>query len=412
LLKYVRFSIAILASLTTAIAEAGPVQLTILHTNDIHGHIDSWRGWDGELTGLTVGGFDRLATAVARVRNESKNVVLLDAGDVIGDTLAAASTKGKALIDLMNEVRYDAMTLGNHEPDFGMDILRQRIREARFDVLAANVIESGSKQLFTKPYVVRSFGGLKVGILGIAYPNTPLTTAKKNVAGYEFRQAKETAAEYVPQMRARGADIVVVLSHLGLGADRKLAEDVPGIDVVVGGHSHNRMRQFLRVGETIIVQSGAHLSDLGRLDLDVQNGKITAARSELITLDHAAVSSDPAIARKMQEYNTPRTDVQVAVADAPIIRAQTLAGSEARKRDQESPADSLFADILREHARAEIAFLPGVGYGVAIPEGPVRKSALKNLVPHSSRAKTMILTGADVKEILEQSLETCLPMTR
>ena len=158
--------------------------LTILHTNDIHGHITNWRGWEGDLAGRTLGGFDRLATAVKRARSESDNLLLLDAGDAIGDTLVAGSTEGKAVVELMNALRYDALTLGNHEPDFGMDVLRQRIGEAQFHVVAANVVDSRSKRLFTKPYVVRSVGGVKVAILGIAYPNTPLTTAKKNVAGY------------------------------------------------------------------------------------------------------------------------------------------------------------------------------------------------------------------------------------
>jgi 2',3'-cyclic-nucleotide 2'-phosphodiesterase (5'-nucleotidase family) len=169
-LRYLSIVVVVLAPLTTRMAAADRMQLTILHTNDIHGHIASWRGWEGDLAGRTLGGFDRLATAVARLRHESKNVLLLDAGDAVSDTLAAGSTEGKTVIELMNEVRYDAMTLGNHEPDFGMDVLRQRIGEARFDVVAANVVDNHSKQLFTKPYVLRSVGGVKVGILGIAYP--------------------------------------------------------------------------------------------------------------------------------------------------------------------------------------------------------------------------------------------------
>jgi 5'-nucleotidase / UDP-sugar diphosphatase len=386
-------------------AGAERTQLTILHTNDIHGHVRSWTGWEGDLKGRTVGGFDRLATAVEQERKQSKNVLLLDAGDTIGDTLAAAATKGKALIDLMNQVRYDAMVVGNHEPDFGMDTLRQRMAEARFDVIAANIVESGSNRLFAKPYVIRSIGEHKIAIVGLAYPNTALTTTKRNVAGYEFLQARETAATYIPKVRAEGAGIVVVLSHLGLSADRKLAEDVPGIDVIVGGHSHNRMKHPLRVRETVIVQSGAHLSDLGRLDLEIEAGKVVAARGRLITLDNASIRSNSEIAREVEQYVDQTGANTIAAAEAPVVRAQTLAGSEPRKRDQESPADSLFADILRHHARTDIAFLPGVGYGVAIPAGPVRKDALKNLVPHDSKVVTMSLSGADVKAILEQSIE-------
>ena len=408
MLRYLSIAVVILAPLTARMLAAGPVRLTILHTNDIHGHVASWRGWGGDLAGRTMGGFDRLATVVTRVRSESKNVLLLDAGDAIGDTLVAGSTKGKAVTELMNAVRYDAMTLGNHEPDFGMDVLRQRINEARFDVLAANVVDSRSKQLFTKPYVVRSIGGVTVGVLGIAYPNTPLTTARKNVAGYEFRQARETAAEYVPKLRGDGAELIVILSHLGLSADRKLAEAVRGIDIIVGGHSHNRMKQLLRVRQTIIVQAGAHLSDLGRLDVEIEGGKVITARSEMIALDNAVVPSTPEIARTIERYNQGAVEAEIAIAESPIVRAQTLDDSEPRKRDQESPADSLFADIVREHADADIAFLPGVGYGVAIPAGAIRSSALRNLIPHESKLTTMTLTGADVRDILEQSVENVL----
>jgi 2',3'-cyclic-nucleotide 2'-phosphodiesterase (5'-nucleotidase family) len=209
-------------------------------------------------------------------------------------------------------------------------------------------------------------------------------------------------------LRREGAELLVLLSHLGLSADRKLAEPVPEIDVIVGGHSHNRMKQLLRVGQTIIVQSGAHLSDLGRLDIEIEDGKVISARSELIALDNALLPSTPEIASKIEQYNKGAADAEIAVAETPIVRAQTLAGSDPRKRDQESHADSLFADIVREHARVEIAFLPGVGYGVAIPAGLVRKSALRNLVPHDSRLTTMTLTGTDIKDILEQSVENVL----
>ena len=125
-------------------------------------------------------------------------------------------------------------------------------------------------------------------------------------------------------------------------------------------------------------------------------------------MPHAILTWTPEIARKIEQYNKGPAEAEIAIAESPIVRAQTLAGSEPRRRDQESPADSLFADILREHARAEIAFLPGVGYGVAIPAGRIRKSALRNLIPHDSKLTTMILTGTDIKDILEQSVENVL----
>ena len=172
-----------------------------------------------------MGGLDRVAARVADVRAEvgAERVLLLDAGDTLGDTLVAAQTEGRALIETMNAMRYDAMVIGNHEPDFTADALKARIGEAGFPVLAANIVGRDGR-LFARPYVLKDVGGVRVGILGIAYPNTPLTTAKRNVEGLRFLQAVETARKYVPRMRREGARIVIALTHLGLGADKALAE--------------------------------------------------------------------------------------------------------------------------------------------------------------------------------------------
>ncbi len=383
-------------------------RVTILHTNDIHGHLESWQGWDGELAGKTVGGLDRLAAHVSEVRTAVGKdcVLLLDAGDTIGDTGVAAETEGRAVIETMNSIGYDAMVIGNHEPDFTAGKLRARIAEARFPVLAANIVNRSSDKLFTKPYIIRETGGVKVGILGLAYPNTPLTSVKKNVENLRFREAVETAREYVPKMRREGAEIIVALTHLGLGADKGLAQRVSGIDVIIGGHSHNRMKDALKVGSTLIVQAGAHGSDLGRLDLTVEQGRITSHRRTLIPIIDG--ESEPAVAGVIQQQSAPHESAmneRVGRASNLIARAHTIANQEPETRDGESPADSLFADAIRETTKTEIAFLPGVGYGVAIQPGDITAAELRNLIPHDSAVWTMQITGAQIRTVLEQSIE-------
>ena len=405
-----RCVVAVAALLSASAIGAPPEKMiTILHTNDLHGHVEAWRGWEGELAGKTIGGVDRLATAIKQVRAEgSANLLLLDAGDAIGDTMIADETKGEAILQMMNALGYDAMTIGNHEPDFTGTRLRELIAEARFPILAANLRDRKTGELFTKPYLIREIGGVKVGILGLAYPNTPLTTAKKNVAELEFLDLPPIAAEFVPRMRKEGAEIVLALTHYGLGADIKLAQKVPGIDVIIGGHSHNRVHPAIKEGETIIVQAGAHGSDLGRLDLTVANGKIVRHESKLILLDHDKIASEPETAKLLADIIAPfkiKLEERLGIATAPIVRAQTIAGASPRKRDQQSPADSLFADIVRAETKADIAFLPGVGYGVAIPAGPITAADLRNLVPHEAKVVTMKLTGAQVRAILEQAVE-------
>lgn len=382
--------------------------VVILHTNDIHGHLTAWKGWEGDLKDRTVGGFGRLAGAVARARKEARDAVLLDAGDLIGDSMIADLTQGKAMVEALNHLGYDALAIGNHEPDFGTAVLRQRMKDATFSVLAANLVERKGGKLFTRPYVVKKVSGVSVGILGLAYPKTAWTTAAKNVAEVEFQSPVPAVKRYLPRMRDDVAELVVVLSHLGLGGDKHLARSAEGIDVIVGGHSHNRMAKAEKVGGTLIVQAGAHGSDLGRLELTVERGKVTRHSCNLTLLDHDKVGTDDDDERLLKVILEPHRkamDEVVGKAAGWLVRAQTLAGQGARKRDEESPIDSLFGDILREQTKADIALLPGVGYGVAIPPGPITAAQLRQLVPHEGKAVTMRLSGTQIIEVLEQAVE-------
>lgn len=382
--------------------------VVILHTNDIHGHLTPWKGWEGDLKDKTVGGLGRLAGAVALAKKEAKGALLLDAGDLLGDSMIADLTKGKAMVEALNHLGYDALAIGNHEPDFGTAVLRQRMKDATFTVLAANLVERKGSKLFTKPYVVKKVGGVSVGILGLAYPKTAWTTAAKNVAEVEFQDPVPAVKRYLPKMRDDGAELVVVLSHLGLGGDKHLAKAVEGIGVIVGGHSHNRMGKAEKVGGTLIVQAGAHGSDLGRLELTVERGKVTAHACTLTLLDHDKVGADADAERLLKRLLGPHRkamDEVIGKASGWLVRAQTLAGQEARKRDAESPIDSLFADVLREATKADVALLPGVGYGVAIPPGAITAAQLRQLVPHEGKVVTMRLSGAQIIEVLEQAVE-------
>lgn len=383
--------------------------MTILFTNDLHGHMHPWLGWEEPLSGKRLGGLDRIASVVKSVREEvgAENVLLLDSGDAWADTLLAAETNGHAVVELMNQVGYDAMTVGNHEPDFGPDELRARIDQAQFPVLAANLTtEAGD--LLGRPFLIREIQGARVGLFGLAYPNTPLTTSRKNTRGLHFGDPVDAARRMVSQLRDKGVQIILALTHLGLGAEIALARQVPGIDLIVGGHSHNRTTTPSRAGRTTIMQAGAHGSDVGRLDLQIAAGGLSGVTGRLVPVDHAHVPSDPAVADRLRELWQPyRSEGEEGIAHAaqPIVRAQTIAGPEPRNRDQESPADSLFADHMREVTQSEVALLPGVGYGVAIPAGPITVAGLRNLLPHNSKVVTMRLRGEQILQILEQAIE-------
>lgn len=158
------------AAQKTSSQDPKTITITILRTNDIHGHLEAWTGWEGELAGKRVGGLDRVAARVREVRQEvgPDRVLLLDAGDTIGDTYMAAMTEGRAIIEVMNAIAYDAMVIGNHEPDFTAPTLRARMGEARFPLLAANVRKADGGA-FARPYTVKDIAGVRIGILGIAF---------------------------------------------------------------------------------------------------------------------------------------------------------------------------------------------------------------------------------------------------
>lgn len=401
-----------LLSISINASAAGPGDrrlVTILHTNDLHGHVDPWTGW-GDLTGMRIGGIDRLATAVSQVREEvgAGQVLLLDGGDTIADTMFASQTKGRVVIDAMNAMRYDAMVVGNHETDFGPKLLAQRIKESRFPVLAANLVKRSNGQHFATPYVIREINGIRIGILGLAYPNTAFTTSQKNVSGLKFHDAIATARKYVPKLTQKGVDLVIVLSHLGLSYDKELAQQVPGIQVIVGGHSHNGMHKAARVGNTLIVQAGAHGSHLGQLDLEVVNRTIVAHQRKLIAIDNDRFTPDAKVAALIAAQRAPfeqAQNEQIGITKETILRAQTLAGQEAHSRDKQSPADILFADLVRRDTGVDVVMLPGIGYGTALSAGAIRAADLRNLIPHDSKVVTLTLTGSEIRNILEQSLE-------
>lgn len=390
----------------SAAPPASVATITLLHTNDLHGHLEPWKGWTADLSGREVGGLARIAGHVARIRAETEGAVLLvDAGDTFFDTMLAHETRGAAVVAAMNTVGYDAMTLGNHEVDLGPDVLRARIREARFPVLAANLFDARGNR-FTAATSLHEVGGMRVGIVGLAYPWTPETTDPANVAGLRFEQPVTAARRAVADLRARGAQLVVALTHLGLGADRALARTVEGIDVIVGGHSHHRPRTAEKVGATLVVQAGAHGSDLGRLDLTVAADRITQARWALIPMIDGA--PDPVTEATIARARAPLAgdlDTEIGTAGTWLPRAETLRPPDDRHREDRSPVDALFAEVLRRSAEADVAFLPGVGYGVAIEPGVVTRAELRNLVPHPSKVVAMDLKGRAIRAVLEQALE-------
>jgi 2',3'-cyclic-nucleotide 2'-phosphodiesterase (5'-nucleotidase family) len=405
------------------------IPLTLLHTNDLHGHVYL----PGQARGLT-----KIATLVRRIRAEMPNVLLLDAGDIIHGTPEEKAFGGQPSISAMNALGYDAATAGNHEFGFGQDVLRDAIRFARFPVLSANVLDERTGQAWGGliPYIVREVDGARVAIFGLTTLETIKFEWPRTLAGIRFADPVETARALVPRLREdERADVVIALSHLGALPDGLLAAAVPGIDVVLGGHSHTRLAEQVWVGDTLILQTGAHGHALGRVDLIVRkgadgqgrvsliNGRPSPARrggrwwghngvraplgrtypaGSLLPLTEA-VPDDPAVLavyRPFADRLRPVLDEVLTTAAEPLPASEVLRC--------ETALGSLLADAVREQAKTDVAVAAGSQINAqGLGAGPVRVRDLYTLLGAYTRQHLVVarVPGARLREVLARALE-------
>jgi 5'-nucleotidase len=257
-------------------------RVTLLHTNDTHSRIEPFGPGSGRLTGL--GGIARRATLARQIRKAIPGALLLDAGDVFQGTPYFNRYKGFLDFKLMSMCGYDAGTLGNHDFDNGVAGLVAALAQADFPILNCNLDTRGAPALGQKlrPWLVKEAAGIRVGITGVCVDFKDLV-ARDNHAGVDWRDPLETLGPVVARLRgAERADLVVLLSHLGYDRqgealdDLALARRVPGIDVIIGGHTHTFLDAPVRVEDTVIFQVGFAGVNLGRLDLAVARGRQVA----------------------------------------------------------------------------------------------------------------------------------------
>jgi 5'-nucleotidase/UDP-sugar diphosphatase len=380
--------------------------IIILHTNDLHGAVEPEGGSGGDAG--ESGGLVNLVSLVDELRLEDpERTLLLDAGDTLQGTYVSNSTQGQVVVAAMNAAGYDAWALGNHEFDWGLEVLRERVSQASFPALAANLVDTASGGMWdeVQPYAIVPVGRAKVAVLGLAYPDTPTINRPENVAGLTFQAAGVALRSYVPELESK-ADLIVVLSHLGYDGDRALASAVSGIDVIVGGHTHTFLDPPAEVNDTIIAQAGTKGQVLGRLELtvDLETGIVKDyARSSVLI----PVTDDVAVVNQ---------EVQVLVDAAVGAAKETMdqpIGEVTRtlqtRRSGEFAlgnlvVDAMLASWMGEGHPADIAMHNNGGIRADLPEGPITFGQLYEVLPFDNQLVALDLTGAQVLRILEHSV--------
>jgi 5'-nucleotidase / UDP-sugar diphosphatase len=410
---------ALLLSVAAAQAE---YRLHILHVNDLHSRIepitasDSTCAPEADAAGECFGGVARLASKVAELRAAlaaaGENVILLDAGDQFQGSLMYTTYKGAAEAQFMEAIGFDVMALGNHEFDDGPEGLAGFLDRVSFPVISGNIDVSRSDLLAGRVanHVVLELGGARIGIVSALAVDTVETASPGE--DVDFTDEIEALRADVAALEAEGLDKIIALTHVGLPRDLDLAAAVPGLDAIVGGHSHTLMSNSVAgalpypqmVGAVPVVQAYAYGKYLGHLVLDFDAaGQVIAAEGDTVLLD-AGVAPDPVIAAQVADLAGPIAEVKArVVAEA----AAEIDGGRENCRMRECSMGNLVADAMLERVKDQgisIAIQNGGGLRASIAAGQVTMGDVLAVLPFQNTLATFEAPGATVLAALENGL--------
>lgn len=402
---------------------ADQVVITLLGTTDLHGNIMPVDYYANRPANR---GLAKIATLIRQERAANPHALLLDCGDTIQGTPLAYyfavqdTTKPNPTITVMNALNYDAAALGNHEFNYGLDVLWKAKREAHFPILAANLNQEyrpGSSEYF-KPYLLKTVDGVRIAIVGFVTPGVPRWEVPANYRGYEFQAIVESAKRVIPEVRKQ-ADLVVVIAHSGLGPDPEsrqvaasdeisgenavlaLAEQVPGIDVILFGHTHQEVPERMVHG-VLLTQPRNWGQSLARVQVEMEHdasGAWRVATKHSLTLPVTdSVAADPEITKLAAPYE----EYTQAELSKPLATSEReMTGTLARYQDD--PLVDLIHKVQLEAGHADVSLATMFLTTARIPKGTVTTRDIASLYIYSNTLYTLEMTGAQLKEALEHA---------
>ncbi len=360
--------------------------VTLLQINDVYSTLPV----DG------LGGLARVAALKQDIAKSGRRPLLMIAGDFLSSSVASTVFKGAQMIEALNVAGLDVATLGNHEFDFGLDVLRQRMSEARWQWVVSNVIDrqTGLPIGGAAPYVVHAVGDLRIGIIGLCLTTEGMP--RDRLAGIDLIDPLDAAAIYVPVLLSQKVDAIVALTHLTYDEDRALAEHFPDIDVIVGGHEHFPIAS--NVGRTLISKAGSEARFVARIDLSRRGAGPVERFYELIPMTSAS-REDPQAAAVIDAWEG-RLDAEMA---RPIGRTRViLDGINTHVRTHETNLGNLIADAIRSEVDADIGIVNsgGIRGDRLYPAGALTRRTLLEMHPFGNIVCKLQVPGRLVLEAL------------
>lgn len=344
-----------------------------------------------------IGGLDRMATVINAIRADRPDALLLDGGDTWHGSYTCYHTEAQDMVNVMNALKPDAMTF-HWEFTLGSDRVNALVENLPFAALGQNIFDAEwdePAELF-KPYKFFERGGVKLAVIGQAFPYMPIANPGWMFPEYSFGIRDENMQAMVDEVRGAGAECVVVLSHNGFDVDKKMAGVVSGIDVILSGHTHDALPEPVQVGNTFVIASGSNGKFVSRVDLDVRDGRMQGIRHKLIPVFSDVITPDATVSKLIDDQRAPYESALSEVigkTDTMLYRRGNFNGS----------WDDLICDALIAERDADIAMSPGVRWGPSLPSGSdITREDIWNVTSMSyGQAYRTEMTGEFIKVILE-----------
>ena len=344
-----------------------------------------------------VGGLDRVATVIKAMRAARPDALLLDGGDTWHGSYTCYQTQGQDMVNVMNALQPDAMTF-HWEFTLGQDRVREIVDGLPFAALGQNIFDRMWDEPAAEfaPYKFFERGGVKIAVIGQAFPYMPIANPGWMFPDYSFGIRDRNMQEIVDEVRAEGAELVVCLSHNGFDVDKKMASQVSGIDVILTGHTHDALPEPVLVGDTILIASGSNGKFVSRVDLDVRDGRMMGFRHKLIPVFSDVIAPDPDVAALIDAQRAPfKSELEEVIGqtDSLLYRRGNFNGT----------WDDLICDALISERDADIAMSPGVRWGPSlIPGQDITREDIWNVTSMTyGEAYRSEMTGEFIKVILE-----------
>ena len=368
-----------LLSATVTSAGVADQKLVILHTNDFHGRISQ----EDEYAGAA-----RITSFVKQTRKEHPGVLVLDAGDSISGTPVSTMFKGVPIFQVLNKIGYDAAAIGNHEFDYGYQQFLEFKEIANHPLLSANAFAPDGSLLADAPALIKTINGIKIGIIGLITEHTPQMITPSGNEGISFSPADEMLKAMVTALRPQ-VDLLIVVSHVGHEPEKKLAKNIDGVDLIVGGHSHTKVLPPVKINDTYVVQAGHYGAYVGKIEVTVDTDldKLTSFSGTLIPAADLP-APDKAVDRLVKRWEKKvarKVDFKIATS----------------KRDYTKKEMQPFLEqILAEAAGADFGFYNMGGIRDHFRTGPVSARHIWNIAPFGNTIVTVTGKGSAIKQML------------